>query len=137
MSGTSRPRGRPLGSGGKSKSKVTSDHSSLQQRNVTQYMTQSPPNTSAPSSSNAQGPINTSPMPSPTVERTPTPEYHQQPPNDESETVPLTQVGNDHNNQPQETIPFADPTLPGPHNTHLPWGKDPSDNKVWTYPLRG
>ncbi|KAJ1415018.1 putative transposase, Ptta/En/Spm, plant [Sesbania bispinosa] len=61
---------------------------------------------------------------------------HMTPPT-ESEIVPPTPVDNDNDSQSQQFIPFGDPTLPVPHNMHLPWGKDPSDNKGWIYPLKG
>ncbi|MCI41027.1 hypothetical protein A2U01_0062260, partial [Trifolium medium] len=54
----------------------------------------------------------------------------------EFETAPI-EDDNDHNSQLEHLIPFGDPTLPGPHNPHLPWGKDHSDNKVWNYTLKG
>jgi hypothetical protein len=90
-----------------------------------------------PSSSNPSVHLSTSHVPSPITERSPTPQYPTSPIDTESETVPLTEEDNDHNSQPENFIPFGDPTLPGPHNPHLPWGKDLTDNKIWIYTLKG
>ncbi|KAG4963395.1 hypothetical protein JHK86_040263 [Glycine max] len=51
--------------------------------------------------------------------------------------IQSTEVDNNQNSQALQFIPFRDSTLPSPLNKNLPWGKDPSDNKVWIYPLRG
>jgi hypothetical protein len=90
-----------------------------------------------PSSSNPSVHLSTSHVPSPITERSPTPQYPTSPIDTESETVPQTEEDNDHNSQPENFIPFGDPTLPGPHNPHLPWGKDLTDNKIWIYTLKG
>lgn len=145
MSGISRPRGRRLRSGDKAKGKGkdASHPSSSQQRNIDQCMT-SPISTPSPPSGNASVPLGTSSvnanilLGTSSAERTSTPQYSQpNPPHIESETSPHTEESNDHNSQTEQFIPFGDPTLPGPHNMHLPWGMDLSDNKVWIYTLKG
>ncbi|PNX70835.1 hypothetical protein L195_g057791, partial [Trifolium pratense] len=94
-----------------------------QQRNTVKHTTPVV-NTSSSSATNSGAPLNTDHVPSPT------------PTHIESETAPIEE-DNDHNSQPENFIPFGDPTLPGPHNPHLPWGKDHSHNKVWIYTLKG
>jgi hypothetical protein len=106
-----------------SSSSADTNSGAPQQRNTAKHTTpvvntSAGTNTPSPSSSNPN-------LPSAT------------PTNIQSETAASIEEDNDHNSQPEHFIPFGDPTLPGPHNPHLPWGKDHSDNKVWIYTLKG
>jgi len=134
MSGIGRPRGRPRGS--KGNGKAPSVTSSSEQRNIANCTTQ-PVSTPSPSCSNPTVPLGTFNVLPPATERTSPPQDPQPTTDIEHEIVTPTEEANDDNNQSEPFIPFGDPTLPGPHNTHLPWGKDLSDKKVWIYVLKG
>jgi len=115
---------------------ISSIPSSSEQMNTSKNTTLNV-STQSPSSSNPSVHISTSLVPSPITKRTLTPQYPTTLIDIEYETVSLTEEDNDHNSQPKKFIPFGDPTLPGPHNPHLPWGKDLTNNKIWIYTLKG